>query len=97
MNKLFHSYQPYKGAIPGRRTGVMISTDNGKAVPYALWKLEDRGPMFIEPGVDVYAGMIIGEHTKSNDIEVNPVKTKHLTNIRAAGKDDNVMLTPPKK
>lgn len=97
MNKVFHSYQPYKGAIPGRRTGVMVSTDNGKAVPYALWKLEDRGPMFIEPGVDVYAGMIIGEHTKSNDIEVNPVKTKHLTNIRAAGKDDNVMLTPPKK
>lgn len=97
MNKLFHSYQPYKGSIPGRRTGVMVSTDNGKAVPYALWKLEDRGPMFIEPGVDVYAGMIIGEHTKSNDIEVNPVKTKHLTNIRAAGKDDNVMLTPPIK
>lgn len=97
MNKVFHSYQPYKGPIPGRRTGVMVSTDNGKAVPYALWKLEDRGPMFIEPGVDVYAGMIIGEHTKSNDIEVNPVKTKHLTNIRAAGKDDNVLLTPPKK
>ena len=97
MNKVFHSYQPYKGPIPGRRTGVMVSTDNGKAVPYALWKLDDRGPMFIEPGVDVYAGMIIGEHTKSNDIEVNPVKTKHLTNIRAAGKDDNVLLTPPKK
>lgn len=97
MNKLFHSYQPYKGAIPKRRTGVMISTDNGKAVPYALWKLEDRGPMFIEPGADVYTGMIIGEHVKGNDIEVNPVKTKHLTNIRAAGKDDNVLLTPPIK
>lgn len=97
MNKLFHSYEPYKGPIPTRRTGVMISTDNGKAVPYALWKLEDRGPMFIDPGVDVYEGMIIGEHTKGNDIEVNPVKTKHLTNIRAAGKDDAVTLTPPIK
>lgn len=97
MNKLFHSYQPYKGALPTRRNGVIISTDNGKAVPYALWKLEDRGPMFIDPGVDVYEGMIIGEHAKGNDIEVNPIKTKHLTNIRAAGKDDNVLLTPPRR
>ncbi len=97
MNKMFHSYQPHKGAIPSRRTGVMVSTDKGKAVPYALWKLEDRGPMFVEPGADVYAGMIIGEHTKSNDIEINPVRTKHLTNIRAAGKDDNVVLTPARK
>lgn len=97
MNKLFHSYQPYKGAIPKRRNGVMISTDAGKAVPYALWKLEDRGPMFITPGDDVYMGMIIGEHAKGNDIEVNPVRTKHLTNIRASGKDDNVTLIPPIK
>lgn len=97
MNKLFHSYEPFKGAIPTRRVGVMISTDVGKAVPYALWKLEDRGPMFINPGEDVYEGMIIGEHTKGNDIEVNPVKTKHLTNIRAAGKDDAVTLIPPIK
>ncbi len=95
MNKLFHSYQPYKGSIPTRRNGVLVSTDSGKAVPYALWKLEDRGPMFIDPGMDVYVGMIIGEHTKGNDIEVNPVRTKHLTNIRAAGKDDAVTLTPP--
>ena len=97
MNKLFHSYAPYKGPLPTRRNGVMISTDAGTSVPYALWKLEDRGPMFIDAGVDVYAGMIIGEHTKSNDIDVNPVRTKHLTNIRAAGKDENCTLIPPRK
>lgn len=97
MNKMFHSYEPYKGSIPGRRTGVLVSTDNGVAVAYALWKLEDRGPMFIDPGADVYEGMIVGEHTKSNDIEVNPIKTKHLTNIRAAAKDENIQLIPPIK
>ena len=74
-----------------------MSTDNGVAVAYALWKLEDRGPMFIDPGADVYEGMIVGEHTKSNDIEVNPIKTKHLTNIRAAAKDENIQLIPPVK
>ncbi|MCQ2914242.1 MAG: translational GTPase TypA [Alphaproteobacteria bacterium] len=97
MNKMFHSYEPYKGAIAGRNVGVLVSTDNGEAVAYALWKLEDRGPMFVNPGDAVYEGMIVGEHTKSNDIEVNPIKTKHLTNIRAAAKDDNIQLIPPRK
>jgi len=97
MNRLFHGYAPYKGAIEGRRNGVLISTDEGKSVPYALWKIEERGILFIPPGVPVYAGMIIGEYAKGGDLEVNPVKEKHLTNIRAAGKDDNVLLSPPRK
>jgi GTP-binding protein len=96
MAKLFHSYAPYKGAIPERRNGVMISNATGVAVAYALWNLEDRGPMFIEPGVDIYEGMIIGEHNRPNDLEVNPLKAKQLTNIRAAGKDEAVRLTPPR-
>ena len=97
MNRLFHGYAPYKGAIEGRRNGVLISTDEGKSVPYALWKIEERGILFIPPGVPVYAGMIIGEYAKGGDLEVNPVREKHLTNIRAAGKDDNVLLSPPRK
>ncbi len=97
MSRLFHGYAPYKGAIEGRRNGVLISTDDGKSVPYALWKIEERGILFIPPGVPVYAGMIIGEYAKGGDLEVNPVREKHLTNIRAAGKDDNVLLSPPRK
>ncbi len=95
MNRLFHAYQPYKGEIAGRRNGVLISNDAGEAVAYAMWNLEDRGPMMIEPGWKVYQGMIIGEHTRENDLEVNVLKGKQLTNIRAAGKDDAVRLTPP--
>jgi GTP-binding protein len=95
MNRLFHSYSPYKGPIPGRRTGVLIANAPGVAVAYAMWNLEDRGPMMIEPQVDVYEGMIIGEHTRENDLEVNVIKGKQLTNIRAAGKDEAVKLTPP--
>jgi GTP-binding protein len=95
MNRLFHSYAPYRGPIPGRRTGVLISNSPGVAVAYAMWNLEDRGPMMIEPQVDVYEGMIIGEHTRENDLEVNVIKGKQLTNIRAAGKDEAVRLTPP--
>ena len=97
MNRLFYDYEPYKGEIEGRRTGVLISSENGTAVAYALWKLQDRGPMFVEHNSPVYIGMIIGEHTKSNDIEVNPTKTKQLTNIRAAGKDEAIDLIPPRK
>jgi GTP-binding protein len=97
FNRLFHEYQPYKGALPGRRTGVMISNSNGVAVAFALWNLEDRGPMMIDSGVDVYEGMIIGEHTRDNDLEVNPVKGKQLTNIRTHSKDEAVKLTTPKK
>ncbi len=95
FNRLFHAYQPYKGAIPGRTNGVLISNDEGDAVAYAMWNLEDRGPMMIEPGVRVYRGMIIGEHNRDNDLEVNVLKGKKLTNIRAAGKDEAVRLTPP--
>jgi GTP-binding protein len=97
MNRLFHDWAPFKGNIPGRRTGVLISNGNGQAVAYALWNLEERGPMLIEPGVDVYEGMLIGEHTRDNDLEVNVLKGKQLTNIRAAGKDEAVRLTPPIK
>lgn len=95
MNRLFHEYAPYKGEIPGRRNGVMISNDQGEAVAYALWNLEDRGPMMIEPGWKVYTGMIIGEHNRENDLEVNVLKGKKLTNIRTTSKDEAVRLTPP--
>src|SRR5690606_23993047 len=78
-----------------RRNGVLVSTAAGKAVAYALWNLEDRGPMFISPGDEVYAGMIIGEHSRGNDLEVNPLKGKQLTNIRTTSKDEAVVLTPP--
>ena len=97
MNRLFKDYEPYKGEIEGRRNGVLISSESGTAVAYSLWKLQDRGPMFIDANVPVYTGMIIGEHTKPNDIEVNPTKTKQLTNIRAAGKDEAIDLIPPRK
>jgi GTP-binding protein len=95
MNRLFHGYSPWKGEVMGRRNGVLLSTDAGEAVAYAMWNLEDRGPMMIEPGWKVYQGMIIGEHTRDNDLEVNVLKGKKLTNIRAAGKDEAVRLTPP--
>ena len=95
INRLFHAYAPYKGDLAGRRNGVLISNDAGEAVAYALWNLEDRGPMMIEPGWKVYQGMIVGEHTRENDLEVNVLKGKKLTNIRAAGKDEAVRLTPP--
>ncbi|MEA1650009.1 translational GTPase TypA [Nitrospirillum sp. BR 11164] len=95
MNRLYHGYAPYKGPIQGRRNGVLISNGEGEAVAYALWNLEDRGPMMIEPGAKVYQGMIIGEHSRGNDLEVNVLKGKQLTNIRAAGKDEAVRLTTP--
>lgn len=95
LNRIFSDYAPYKGQITGRRNGVLISTEAGKAVPYALWKIQERGPLFIPAGVDVYAGMIIGANAKSGDIEVNPIKGKQLTNMRAAGKDEAVALYPP--
>jgi GTP-binding protein len=95
MNRLFHGYAPHKGEIEGRRNGVLISNDAGEAVAYALWNLEDRGPMMIEPGCKVYRGMIVGEHTRDNDLEVNVLKGKKLTNIRTHSKDEAVRLTPP--
>jgi GTP-binding protein len=95
MNRLFHNYAPFKGDIEGRRNGVLISNDAGEAVAYAMWKLEDRGPMMIEPGWKVYRGMIVGEHTRDNDLEINVLKGKQLTNIRTTSKDEAVRLTPP--
>jgi GTP-binding protein len=95
MNRLFHAYAPHKGPIQGRRNGVLISNDMGEAVAYALWNLEDRGPMMIEPGWKVYPGMIVGEHTRDNDLIVNVLKGKQLTNIRTTSKDEAVRLTPP--
>jgi GTP-binding protein len=97
FNRLFHEYAPYKGPLPGRRTGVMISNGTGTAVPYALWNLEDRGPIMVDPGDDIYEGMIVGEHVRDNDLEVNALKGKQLTNIRTTSKDEAVRLTPPKR
>jgi GTP-binding protein len=95
LNRVFHAYAPHKGEVQGRRNGVLISTDQGVAIGYALWNLEDRGPMMIEPGWKVYRGMIVGEHTRGNDLEVNVLKGKKLTNIRTHSKDEAVRLTPP--
>jgi GTP-binding protein len=97
MNRLFHSYGPFRGPIQGRRNGALIANAEGTAVAYALWNLEERGPMFIDPGTAVYQGMLIGEHSRGNDLDVNVLKGKQLTNIRAAGKDEAVRLTPPRK
>ena len=95
MNRVFLEYAPYKGKIQGRRTGTLIAMDKGEAVAFALWNLEDRGPMMIHPGDKVYQGMIVGEHTRDNDLEVNVLKGKKLTNVRASGTDEAVRLTPP--
>jgi GTP-binding protein len=95
MSRLFHGYAPHKGPVEGRRNGVLVSTADGVAIAYALWNLEDRGPMFIEPGAAVYQGMIVGAHTRGNDLDVNPLKGKQLTNIRTTAKDEAVRLTPP--
>jgi GTP-binding protein len=94
MSRIFHGYAPWKGNIEGRRNGVLISNGDGDAVTYALWYLEERGWLMIEAGTRVYAGMIIGEHSRENDLEVNPLRAKQLTNFRASGKDDAVKLTP---
>ncbi len=95
LNRVFHGWAPFKGPIPGRRRGVLISMENGSSVAYALWNLEERGRLFIGPQEPVYTGMIIGEHARDNDLEVNPLKGKKLTNIRASGSDEAVRLTPP--
>jgi GTP-binding protein len=94
LNRIFHGHAPHKGPIQGRRQGVLISTEAGVSVAYALWNLEDRGRMFIGPQEQVYVGMIIGEHSRENDLEVNPLKGKKLTNVRASGTDEAVRLTP---
>ncbi len=95
MSRLFHGYAPFKGPIEGRRNGVLVSNANGAAIAYALWNLEERGPIFVDPGTQVYQGMIIGAHSRGNDLDVNPLKGKQLTNIRTTAKDEAVRLTPP--
>ena len=95
MSHVFDDYGPVKGEIAERRNGVLVSQDDGEAVAYALWKLQERGRMFVSPGEPVYEGMIIGIHSRDNDLVVNPIKTKQLTNIRASGKDEAILLTPP--
>ncbi|MCL4125413.1 UNVERIFIED_CONTAM: hypothetical protein GTU68_061235, partial [Idotea baltica] len=95
MNRVFHDWAPFKGPIPGRRAGVLISMENGQSVSYAIFNLEDRGKFFIGAQEDVYQGMIIGEHNRENDLEVNPLKGKKLTNVRASGTDEAVRLTTP--
>ena len=95
LNRVFYEWSPYKGNIPGRRSGVLISMENGISVAYALFNLEERGKMFIGAQEDVYEGMIIGEHSRENDLEVNPLKGKKLTNVRASGTDEAVRLTTP--
>ena len=95
MNRMFHGYAPYKGEIAGRRNGVLISNDIGEAVAYALWKLQERGRMFVSPGDPLYEGIVIGIHSRDNDLVVNPVKGKQLTNVRASGTDEAVRLVPP--
>jgi GTP-binding protein len=94
MNRMFHSYAPHKGPIEGRRNGVMISNGDGEAVAYALWYLEERGRLFVTPGTKIYQGMIVGENAKDNDLDVNPLRAKQLTNIRTTSKDEAVRLTP---
>jgi GTP-binding protein len=96
MSRLFHGYGPYRGPIAGRRNGVLISNAEGPAVAYALWYLEERGELFVNPGEALYEGMIIGENSRGHDLEVNPLKSKQLTNIRTTSKDEAIRLTPPR-
>ena len=97
MSRVFHGYGPHRGPLDDRPRGALISTGDGEAAGYALHNLEDRGVLFVEPGERVYRGMIVGEHSRGNDLEVNPLRTKQLTNFRAAGKDDAIRLTPARR
>lgn len=97
LNRIFHAYAPHKGPLGGRRNGALIAMDRGEAVAYALFNLQDRGIMFVEPGEKVYGGMVVGQHTRDNDLEINVLKAKQLNNIRAAGKDEAIKLVPPLK
>ncbi len=97
MNRLFAGYRPWVGPLEGRRNGSLISSENGEAIHYALFYLQERGTLFVDPGNKVYVGLILGEHSRGSDLEVNPIKEKKLTNIRAAGKDDAMLLVPPRR
>jgi GTP-binding protein len=96
MTHTFHDYAPFKGEIPGRKNGVLIAMEHGETTAYALDALQPRGILFLAPGAEVYGGMIIGQHAKDNDLDVNPCKGKKLTNVRASGSDDAVKLAPPR-
>jgi GTP-binding protein len=97
LNRLYKEYGPYKGDMGGRRNGALISTETGQAVTYAIFNLQDRGIMFVNPGDDVYEGMVVGENSRDNDLDINVSKTKQLTNVRASGKDEAQILVPPRK
>jgi GTP-binding protein len=97
LNRVFSHYEPHKGAIDQQRRGVLISNSDGETAAYALWNLEERGTMFVGAGEKTYQGMIIGENARMDDLDVNPMKAKQLTNVRASGKDEAVRLTPPKR
>jgi GTP-binding protein len=97
MNRLFDGYRPWKGPIEGRRNGSLISNSDGEAVQYSLWYLQERGTLFVDPGEKIYVGMILGEHSRDSDLDVNAIKEKKLTNIRAAGKDEAMLLIPPRR
>ena len=97
MNRIFNGYGPWTGPIEGRRNGSLISTEPGEAIHYALWYLQERGTLFVNPGDKVYEGLILGEHSRGSDLDVNPIKEKKLTNVRASGKDDAMLLIPPRR
>ena len=97
MNRLFAGFGPWMGPIEGRRNGSLISTEGGEAIHYALWYLQERGTLFVNPGDKVYTGLILGEHSRESDLDVNPIKEKKLTNVRASGKDDAMLLIPPRR
>ncbi len=97
MNRLFDGYEPWAGPMEGRRNGSLISTEGGEAIHYALWYLQERGTLFVNPGDKVYEGLILGEHSRDSDLDVNPIKEKKLTNVRASGKDDAMLLIPPRR
>ncbi len=97
INRMFHDYAPYKGELEGRRNGALISTETGEAVAYGIWNLQDRGIMFVDPGDKIYGGMIVGEHSRDNDLEINILRNKQLTNIRTTSKDEAIRLVPPMK
>jgi len=97
LNRVFSHYEPHKGPIDQQRKGVLVSNSDGETAAYALWNLEERGVMFVGAGEKTYQGMIIGENSRSDDLDVNPMKAKQLTNVRASGKDESIRLTPPRR
>ena len=97
MVKSFYSYMPYAGKIQGRKNGVLVSMEDGKTMAFSLYNLSDRGTLIVDPATEVYKGMIVGIHNRDNDLNVNPCKNKNLTNTRASGSDDALVLVPPKK